>query len=109
MNTTAKKKKATSTKKRKSIHDTQYGKNVLAVHAGIKKEFNSTGGAIRFVLCLGKDVTPKKYLSALRKIQKDNNLYKAFDEVVRTTKSGKRVKATPFRVLQTLYGQIDKK
>jgi len=95
--------------KKTSIFDTQYGQKVLNVNKGMKNEFNSTGGAIKFILVMGKDVAPKEYLTELRKIQKNDNLYKAFDEVVRTSRKGKTLKASPFRVLQALYAQLDKK
>jgi hypothetical protein len=94
--------------KKVNIFETQYGQKVLNVNKGMKNEFNSTGGAIKFILVMGKDVAPKEYLAELRKIQKNDNLYKAFDSVVRTTAKGKQVRPTPFRVLQTLYANLKK-
>ena len=100
---------ATKTTKKVSIHSTAYGQKVLKSNAGLKAEFSSTGGAMKFILALGKNAVPSNYMTAIRKIQKDDNLYKAFDEVVRTSRKGKTLKASPFRVLQALYAQLDKK
>jgi hypothetical protein len=84
-----------------------YSANVFGTTKGMRSALRSTNKCIKFLLLL--DETPKHYKAAMRKILKDDNLYKAFNNVVTTTKKGKKRNPSPFTVALALYNQLDKK
>ena len=99
----AKTKKAKVKKAKVSIHETAYGKQVLAVNKELKVFEVSLNGAIRRLLTAkteGKLKLTSAQLNILTKSKSKAPLYKRIGELVTPSKSGNY---SPFKVLQKIY------
>jgi hypothetical protein len=80
-----------------------YKNLVIGTNKNLKSFTKSTGGAIKLVLLLD-DLHPR-IKRTLKAIQKDNQMYKSFDNNIRKNKHGN---TCPFYVLQAVYKGLNK-
>lgn len=95
--------------KKKAVKETDYQKNVINVNRALKNERKSLGGCIKTLLMFNKEINMNPtQVKVLRFIQKDQEAYKGFKKIVRTSHyKGKDLGTySPFYILQSLNKNI---